>query len=55
MYIEGDEKVIRGVKCNCVRVPFGHKNKYLALGYKMSLEDLYQPVKRGRKKVSKDG
>ena len=55
MYREGESKTVRGVKCDLVRVELGQSYKYLAEGWKMSLNDLYKqqenptPKKRGRK------
>ena len=61
MYREGESKEVRGVKCDLIRVEIGQSYKYLAEGWKMSLNELYPavksrdestPKKRGRKAKS---
>ncbi len=42
LFIEGDSHVVRGVKCDFVRVKFALADEYRAKGYKSSPEDLYK-------------
>ena len=40
MFKEGDKTEIKGVKCDFVRIDLNDKEKYLAMGYVDSIEEL---------------
>ncbi len=54
MYREGSSKIVRGVDCDVVRVELGKSHEYLAQEWKMSLNELYKPMKKKRG-IRKDG